>query len=474
MGEQVFFAEWQDMEQFNEALQRAPESSKSQNGIGMPNGGKSSGWRKPTPGLVVAEQHAQAGERVDIPKTRAVVACKKVGAAIGLKSPDMLLLDTLAAVAQPQDWEQGRRPIVWASNNFLTEQLGWSLSALRRHVRRLCDIGVIAMKDSPNGKRWGRRGDDGYIVEAYGFDLAPLAARAEEFEALHAVLQEERQFCASLRNTITVARRIIRAKIEKAMESRLRGPWRDLEEEFATMLQRLPGRSVSAQKLLDLVDWFTDLKGRVEEAFEAAFDWPQKSDAELVDNVKITQEEVALDSIEMTPTGTVSETHILTTNKPDPVKSNRFETKHAAGVVQDSVPSDNVERLDKQDQDIQWSTHTTRPKSDIDIPTLMQACPEFAEMARSLCGYLKDWNDVHRAAGQLRGVAGISKDAWNVAQNTFGPEVAAAVIALIYDKHATGEVLSPGGYLRGMIEKARAGELHLERSFYGRMSGQAA
>ena len=435
---------------------------------------KHTGWRKPTSSLVVAEQHAQAGEQLTIPKTRAVVACKKVGAAIGLKSPDMLLLDTLAAVAQPQDWEQGRRPIVWASNNFLTEQLGWSLSALRRHVRRLCDVGVIAMKDSPNGKRWGRRADDGYIVEAYGFDLAPLAARAEEFEALHAALQEERQFCASLRNTITVTRRIIRAKIEKALESHLRGPWCELEEEFTAMLERLPGRAVSAEGLLDLVEWFADLKGRVEEAFSAAFDWPQESDAASVGNAKTTQVKVTSESINTTPTGAVSDTHILTTNKPDLVNSNRFETKHAAGVANESEPSDNVERLEKQEEDIQWSTHTTRPRSDIDVPTLMHACPEFAEMARSLCGYLKDWNDVHRAAGQLRGVAGISQDAWNVAQNTFGPEVAAAVIALIYDKHATGEVISPGGYLRGMVEKARAGELHLERSFYGRMSGQAA
>ncbi len=43
-----------------------------------------------------------------------------------------------------------------------------------------------------------------------------------------------------------------------------------------------------------------------------------------------------------------------------------------------------------------------------------------------------------------------------------------------HPKHATGEVLSSGGYLRGMVEKARAGDLHLERSFYGRLSGQAA
>ena len=55
-----------------------------------------------------------------------------------------------------------------------------------------------------------------------------------------------------------------------------------------------------------------------------------------------------------------------------------------------------------------------------------------------------------------------------------GKQMAAAAMALVFDKHAKGEVASAGGYLRGMTEKARAGELHLERSFYGRLSGQAA
>jgi replication initiation protein RepC len=47
-------------------------------------------------------------------------------------------------------------------------------------------------------------------------------------------------------------------------------------------------------------------------------------------------------------------------------------------------------------------------------------------------------------------------------------------MALIFEKFSNGEVASPGGYLRGMVEKAGAGELHLERSFYGRLSGKAA
>ena len=105
---------------------------------------------------------------------------------------------------------------------------------------------------------------------------------------------------------------------------------------------------------------------------------------------------------------------------------------------------------------------------------LMLTCPHFAEMARGMEGYIKDWNDLHRAAGNIRGMAGISENAWNLSQKTLGPAVASAAIALIFDKHATGEVKSPGGYLRGMVEKAQAGELHLDRSFYGRLSERGA
>ena len=98
------------------------------------------------------------------------------------------------------------------------------------------------------------------------------------------------------------------------------------------------------------------------------------------------------------------------------------------------------------DLDISWSTHTNKRGSEVDIPMLMASCPHFAEMARGLQGYLKSWNDVHRAAAQLRPMAGISEDAWNVAQKVMGPGVAAAAIALIFDKHTDGEVKSPGGY----------------------------
>ena len=432
-----------------------------------------SGWRKPTPGLLQAERFAEVGERLSIPKSQAIVAVKKVAAAIGLKSQDLLLLDTFGAVTQAQDWEEGRRPIVWASNHFLMEQTGFSLATLRRHVRRLCEAGVISMKDSPNGKRWGRRDEDGVIIEAYGFDLAPLAARAEEFETLYAHLQAERSACASLRNAITVTRRMIRAKIEKALEAGLRGPWRDLEETFDGLLKGLPRRSERAEGLENYLSRIKAFFVSVEQAFEAAFDWPDRSDASSVDSA---DSEVSKFQY-MTPTSLEIETHIQTTNEPNPVKSNRFEAKHAAGVTREGQGGEPAQRAEEVDLDINWSTHGRnggiKRGSDVDIPMLMASCPHFAEMARATGGYLRDWNDVHRAATNLRPIVGISEDAWNVANRVLGPAAAAASIALILDKSTTGEVKSPGGYLRGLVERAQVGELHLDRSFYGRLSGAA-
>jgi replication initiation protein RepC len=208
----------------------------------------------------------------------------------------------------------------------------------------------------------------------------------------------------------------------------------------------------------------------VESSFEQAFDWPVESDVAQASVKDDKQNEIR----NMEPTSLENDTHILTTNEPIFVNSNRFEKKHAAGVVPKELVAEPVKTPEEVDLDISWSTHTNKRSSDIDVPMLMASCPHFADMARGSQGYLKDWNDVHRAAAALRPIVGISEDAWIVANKVLGPARAAASIALILDKSSDGEVKSPGGYLRGLIEKAQVGELHLDRSFYGRLSGAGA
>ncbi len=426
-----------------------------------------SGWRKPTPGLGIAEQLAQAGERVAVPKTEAFVAVKRVGAHIGLKASDLMLLDTLGAFTQPQDWEERRRPIVWASNAYLMEQTGFSLSALKRHARRLAEAGVIAFKDSPNGKRWGRRNDDGHIIEAYGFDLSPMAARAEEFSELYGHIQAERALCQRLKRQITVARRMIRARIEAALQGALSGAWAQYLERFQGLLTRIPRANAASETLEQILVWFTELQERVEQAYLKAF----RGD-DVVENTPEIDEQGAEQTRNMNPKEVISDPHILITNELIPVACNRSETEQAAGVAPGNPSILLVERPEREGEGAE-APGTPRGVA-VDVRTVMQACPEFAFWARNMGGYLRDWGDLYRIAGDLKKIIGISDHAWLAAQDVMGKQMAAAAMALVFDKHAKGEVSSAGGYLRGMTEKAGAGELHLERSFYGRLSGQAA
>ena len=61
------------------------------------------------------------------------------------------------------------------------------------------------MKDSPNGKRYGKRDPKGRIVEAYGFDLSPIAARHAEFVRLAEEGRAERAAMGRLRRRATIA-----------------------------------------------------------------------------------------------------------------------------------------------------------------------------------------------------------------------------------------------------------------------------
>jgi replication initiation protein RepC len=55
--------------------------------------------------------------------------------------------------------------------------LGLEPTQVKDINRRLIELGLVTMKDNPNGKRYGRRhGQTGRILEAYGFDLSPIAA----------------------------------------------------------------------------------------------------------------------------------------------------------------------------------------------------------------------------------------------------------------------------------------------------------
>ena len=72
-------------------------------------------------------------------------------------------------------------------------------ATLRRALAQLVEAGIVIRRDSPNGKRYARRGEGGQVEQAFGFDLSPLVARAAEFERLADAVRAEaraRSSCA--------------------------------------------------------------------------------------------------------------------------------------------------------------------------------------------------------------------------------------------------------------------------------------
>jgi replication initiation protein RepC len=420
-----------------------------------------SGWRKPTPGLCKANGLAEDGEQLAVPKNQAMLALRRVAHVIGLKPGDLMLLETLAVFTKPCDWETGARPIVWPSNDYLIESTGYSLSAVKRHLRRLAEAGLIAYRDSSNGKRWGHRDADGRIIEAYGFDLSPLAARSGEFEALHVSLRAERNRVKDLRRGLTILRRTVAALLNSDAAGRADAVWRGIGQRYDALLATLQQGARDTAALSRLHQSFKLLKDEAEAVLRGTTE-------ELAE---VTSEPVGTsrNPANMNPTGTVSAPHIRITNDSQPVKRNGMEYATEA-LVASEPPAEGV-RASAAGASKDRSTAERQPvhaPGELSIRSILYACPAFADMAHGIAGHINSWRDLVAVADRIRPIIGISEDAWAVAQCAMSREEAAAALALITDKYSDGVVSSPGGYLRGLALKAKNGELHLARSVFGR------
>src|SRR5271170_4440222 len=110
-----------------------------------------------TPGLLKADRTAGgfAGLPESVTSSEQLLAALKAAAPrLGIPPRLVHAVDWLFRFTQPQDWEQGSRPIVWPSASMQEESLGLSETQAKRLNRSLIEAGLVTMKDSPNGKRY--------------------------------------------------------------------------------------------------------------------------------------------------------------------------------------------------------------------------------------------------------------------------------------------------------------------------------
>jgi replication initiation protein RepC len=383
-------------------------------------------------------------------KWRLLRSLTEARAVYGLSDRTIAVLEALLSFHQSAALD-GREPlIVFPSNAELSMRTrGMAPATLRRHLAALVDAQMIIRRDSPNGKRYARRGSDGEIKSAFGFDLAPLALRANEIDGHAAAARALARALQALRTEITIHLRDIAKTIGAASCEGRAGRW----EEFAARLTGLSGR-VARNATKD------ELSNRRQEL------------SRLREDVEIAYLN-ALTNKEMSANESDSERHIQ--NSDSDLYFENSSEKELNGNLQrpagiDAKPSGQAERVadDRRrlnaEREAQPEDPTVLP-SEIErrsapapLETVMATCPQFALYARRGIG---DWRDFVQTAGLVRTMLGVSPGAWNEARQAMGELTAAVTIATILERST--EIRSPGGYLRALTERAENGRYSVGR-----------
>jgi replication initiation protein RepC len=362
-----------------------------------------------------------------------LAAFKVAAPRLGLPARLVHAIDWLFKFTQPQDWNAEGRPIVWPSARLQQEALGLSETQTKRLIRCLIEAGIVTMRDSPNGKRYGRRDDKGQIMEAYGFDLSPLAVRYAEFVRLAEEGRAEREAMGRLRRRATIARKGIVQILETAHDYGFTGEeWATLEIDTQTIVQALR---------------------RVERAHEMELGVTSLEQRQGAARVHL---ETLLQDVEKDPSEVKNEPHHNTYNRTVyPNQDTVIAANNCTEPAEPSTPQSQKPEFQKRPH--KGMVHGIRPD-------------ELVRLAPRLKCYLRhsspSWPEIIDAADWLRHDLDVSKPLWGDACSTMGRDLAAVALAVVSTKDPEHFRTTPGGYFHGMVQKAKDGELHLERTIW--------
>ena len=341
---------------------------------------------------------------------------------LGVSERALAVLDALLSF-HPETTLSGDKLVVWPSNRQLALRAhGMAPATLRRHIAGLVDAGLVVRRDSPNGKRYARKGEGGEIDQAFGFDLTPLVARAEEIESLAEDVRAADRALRLTRERITICRRdiakMIAAGLEEGVPTRRegRGPadWSEVHAHFRSIVDAIP-RNASLAALEGVAE---DLSTLADDVF-------------MLLEIHGKDENTSADESQI-------ERHIQNSNPhPSTELEPRFQEVRAARAEIEpraSKPADGA----------------------FPLGMVLQACPDIIDYARD---GISSWRDFLATAAVVRPMLGISPSAWEEARGILGEVQAAVVVAAILQRHAM--IASAGGYLRSLTRKAEEGGFSL-------------
>jgi replication initiation protein RepC len=332
---------------------------------------------------------------------------------IGVGDRALAVLNGLLSFYPDTELSEENGLIVFPSNAQLSLRAhGMADATLRRHLAALVNCGLIIRRDSPNGKRYARKDAAGELEDAFGFSLAPLVARAEEFQAAAEHVRADARALKLVRERITLHRRDIQKLIEAAVEEKVPGAWSELWMQFRAIVERIPRRATAAE-----------LGG-------------------VVADLAALRDKIA----------NVLESHVESTN----MSGNESQTERQHSNSNTNTSFEFELAFEKSRPTADPSNGNAETLKTYPLGLVLRACPDIIDYAAD---GISSWRELMTTAAQVRGYLGISPSAYVEALEVLGQENGAIVIALILQRAQF--IHSAGGYLRALTDKARQGQFSI-------------
>lgn len=376
---------------------------------------------------------------------------------MGLRGNILVAMDYFFAMTRAQDWVGDARPIVWPSAREQSEALGLSPSGVKFLNRRLIELGLIIAKDSPTGARWGRRGHNGQILEAYGFDLSPMAHRFDEFCEIRDAGRANDAIRAQLRRRKTVAIKSIGQIVRTAAESEIDTPeLYALAEGIYVITEGLDpsaDRRTLERVVADLEALreavhalYRDLVGRAQKAAPTSKQESETSGMEMVDSNRAT-------SVSELPNNNYKRSNNPMDSIGHEKSSSEFGKSGDLPAPQNSGGPGKI------------PVPEVKPKEVVRLApilaTYLGADLERADMQRAV------WAVMQAAESCAFRELSVSKSLWADAQKVMGLWPATLAVMVVASKNPEYFSRTPAHYFAGMVAKAKNGTLRLDRSIWG-------
>ncbi len=334
---------------------------------------------------------------------------------LGLQSNSLAVLDALLSFFPEKELRGDAQLVVFPSNMQLSLRAhSMPGSTLRRHLGALVDAGLIIRKDSANGKRFARKGADGDVESAFGFDLSPLLARAEELALLAQQVIATRAEFRKAKEKLTICRRDTRKLLTAAIEEGVDGDWQAVEDVYVGLVGGFP-RTPTLVEVTKALESMEMLKGEILNRLE-------------------TSEKAENNSTNDAQNGR----HIQNSN-PDSIIV--FE------------PRSEKEQGEKSSKPAKPS----EPLKAFPLSVVLRACPQITDYGPG--GAIGTWRDLMSAAVVIRSMLDVSPSAYQEACEIMGPENAAVAMACIFER--ANMINSAGGYLRDLTRRTEQSQFSL-------------